>query len=212
MSFPVGNAVISQGFTLVVNKAFGANDLVLYNTTRTMTNFVKTIMGTIATSVWPEFTISFGKKDYSRMQKIHRLSLFFSSLIAVLISFTLIIFGEYIYTIWTSGAIKFNFNLMAVFLLVLVVNNLWYTSSVTMMATNNHSKLGILYMISSFFSLLLAYFLIPIWHSLIVTALCLLIVDAVLSAYTIRNSLLLTQDSFSQIIKSLKNIKLKQIF
>ena len=88
---------------------------------------------------------------------------------------------------------------MAAFLLVLIVNNVWYTSSVTLMATNNHSKLGLIYALSTLISLTFAVILIPIWHSLIVTVFCLLIVDIILSFYTLRNALKLTDDSFALI-------------
>ncbi|EGX26730.1 hypothetical protein BSEG_04588, partial [Phocaeicola dorei 5_1_36/D4] len=54
MSFPIGNAIIYQGFTLVVNKIFGADALVLFNTIRTLCNFVKTMITTILQAVWPE--------------------------------------------------------------------------------------------------------------------------------------------------------------
>jgi len=201
MSFPVGNAIVLQGFTLIVNKYFDANSLVLFNTTRTMSNFVKSIMGTIATAVWPEFSIAFGKKNYSKMRKIHRFSLFSSTAAAVVVALFLLIFGNFIYTVWTQGQVIFDFNLMAAFLLVLIVNNVWYTSSVTLMATNNHSKLGVIYVSSTVFSLILAFVLIPIWHSLIATVFCLLIVDILLSFYSLKGALKLTKDSFSLILK-----------
>ena len=40
LSFPLANAIILQGFTLIINKFFNADSVVLYNTTRTMCNFI----------------------------------------------------------------------------------------------------------------------------------------------------------------------------
>lgn len=196
MSFPIGNAILLQGFTLIVNKAFGADSLVLYNTTRTMTNFVKTIMGTISNAVWPEFSIAYGKKDFDRMRNIHRYSLISSISISTLISIFLIVCGKSIFNIWTKGEIQFNIDLMIAFIIVLIINNIWYTSSVTLMSTNNHSKLGILYMCSTLLALILAMIVISLFQSLIGTVLSMLIVDIILSYYTIKKSLSITNDSF----------------
>ncbi|MCE4566488.1 MATE family efflux transporter [Maribellus sp. CM-23] len=205
MSFPVGNAIIIQGYTLLVNKFFGASDLVLFTTTRTMVNFIKTAMGSIATAVWPEFTLAFGKKDYSKVRKIHRLSVAISFTIAILISIFLIFFGEWIYTIWTNGAIVFDRKLMLAFILVLITNNFWYSSSVTLMATNNHLRLGLYYILTSILAIGIARSIVQ-FNSLIYLVLSLLIMDTILSIYTINASLKLTQDSFSRIYKDITQI------
>lgn len=52
LSFPLGNAILLQGFTLIVNKYFGADEVVSYSTTRTMCNFIIILLGTIQTAVW----------------------------------------------------------------------------------------------------------------------------------------------------------------
>lgn len=72
MAFPLGNTIVLQGYTLVVNGFFGAEAVVLYNTTRTLCNFVKTLLGTLQNSVWPEYSIAYGKKDFARMRHLHR--------------------------------------------------------------------------------------------------------------------------------------------
>lgn len=61
MSFPISNAIIYQGFTFLVNKYFGAASMVEYNTIRTLTSFVKKVVSMIQTSVWPEYSLAYGK-------------------------------------------------------------------------------------------------------------------------------------------------------
>jgi O-antigen/teichoic acid export membrane protein len=203
MAFPIGNAIIIQGYVLLVNRYFSASELVLFTTTRTMVNFIKTTMGTISTAVWPEFTVSYGKADFTRVRKIHRLSVLVSFILTLLISCFLLIFGENIFDIWTNGLVDFDYYLMGSFILLLIANNFWYTSSVTMMATNNHFKLGIYYFISAVLAIFIGSMLIE-FKSLPIMILSLLIMDFVLSFYTIKASLRITQDSFSKIIKDVK--------
>lgn len=202
MSFPLGYTIIQQGFIMLVNRFFGANALVLFNTTRTMSNFLKTILGIVATSIWPEFTLAYGNKDYERMRKIHRKSVKGSFIISLLISLVFVFFGKYIYDIWTHHKLQFNPNLLYAFLVVLMVNNFWYTSSVTLLATNKHIKLGMLFVFSSLFSLIFAYFTNPIFKSLVFVTLSLLFIEVTMSIYTFRNSLIITRDSFKKFIFS----------
>lgn len=203
MAFPIGNAIINQGYILLINKYFSSSELILYTTTRTLVNFIKTAMGTIATASWPEITNAFGKNDFSKMRSIHRLSVVGSFFMTLIISLILLFLGKYIYMFWTKGLIDFNFNLMLAFLIVLIANNFWYTSSVILMGTNNHQRLGIYYFVSSLLALIIARFLI-VFHSLPLIVLSLIIMDIVLSSYTLKSSLKLTHDNFKDFLIGIK--------
>jgi hypothetical protein len=188
MLFPVGNLIIQQGFTLFVNKYFGASSLVLYNTTRTLCNFIKTIMNSINYSVWPELSIAYGKHDYVKMKRIYYSSLFLSVALSILISIFLLIAGPFIYVVWTNNEIEFDFSLMFAFLLVLFFNNFWFTGSVVLAATNKHSVLSILFVLGSCLSLLMAYIINLYFHSLIYITYSLVVIDMILSMYTIKTN------------------------
>jgi len=205
MSFPLGNAIIYQGFSIVINKFFGANSLVLFNTTRTMANFIKTLLSTIQNSVWPEYSIAFGKNDISRMRNIHRKAFIVATSISIALSLFLLTFGNLIYKIWTHGKISFNFELMIAFLIIVFFQSVWGSSSVTLMATNKHSKLGIIYLILSFISISIAFCLSQIWPSLILTTYCMLLIDISISYYAVKSALRLTKDTLSGLFLSYKS-------
>lgn len=188
MLFPVGNLIIQQGFTLFVNKYFGASSLVLYNTTRTLCNFIKMIMNSINYSVWPELSIAYGKHDYVKMKRMYYSSLFLSVALSILISIFLLIAGPFIYVVWTNNEIEFDFSLMFAFLLVLFFNNFWFTGSVVLAATNKHSVLSILFVLGSCLSLLMAYIINLYFHSLIYITYSLVVIDMILSMYTIKTN------------------------
>lgn len=195
MSFPIGNAIVLQGFTLVVNRFFGADSVVLYNTTRTLCNFIKTFLGTLQTAVWPEYSIAYGQKDYDMMRHLHRRILKITFFVSLLIGLILVVLGPYIYQIWTNGKIEFQYSLMIAYVFVLFFESLWTSSSVTLMATNNHSKLGVIYIIAAGFSLALAFVLGNNHASLWAIAASLIVMHILVGIYALPAGFKLTRDS-----------------
>lgn len=183
LSFPICNAIILQGFTLVVNKFFGADIVVLYNTTRTMCNFIKTLLGTVLHSAWPEFSIAYGEKNTARMSSLYYKSIKVSVLGAIVISIGLLIFGPWVYSVWTHGQIPFNYSLMTAFLVVLVVNTFWNTGCIVLIATNNHIQLGLLYLLAAVLSLISAVIVARDTHNIALIVYCTLLVDVVLTLF-----------------------------
>ena len=214
MSFPLGNAMIFQGFSLIVNKYFGAEILVLYNTTRTLTNFLTQMLGTILQAVWPEFSIAYGKKDIKRMRELHRKAFVVATSVALFICILLLIFGKYIYLFWTQGKVEFNFYLLLAFLIVLIFRNIWSTSSVALMSTNKHSKMGLLYVLFSFLSIISAIIVAISYSSITLNVYSLLIIEISLCIFTLKTALKLTEDSFRNLLSSYKKIFIdyKEIF
>lgn len=199
MAFPIGNTIILQGYTLVVNSFFGADSVVLYNTTRTLCNFIKTFIGTLQSAVWPEYSIAYGNKNFDFMRRLHRKILKTSVFLASVIGIGLLLFGPIIFNIWTRGAICFSYSLMSVYVLVLFVESLWTSSSVTLMATNNHTKLGIVYIFSSSMGISIAYFVAKIGMPLWSIVLTLVVSHCVIATYSIQAGLRLTNDSLKKI-------------
>ena len=196
MSFPMGNAIVYQGFTLVVNKFFGAESVVLFNTTRTMCGFLRQLLGTLQAAVWPEYSIAYGKNDIVRMRTLHRKAFSIATFGALSIGLLLLIFGPSIYDFWTHGKIAFSYPLMIAFLVVFISENTWSTSSVCLMATNKHSQTGIAYILTAIISICFAAGIAHLIYSLPLVEYCLLIVHIPLSIYTIKKGLEMTEDKF----------------
>ena len=201
MSFPIGNSIVLQGFTLVVNKYFGADSVVLYNTTRTLCNFIKTFLATLQTAVWPEYSIAYGKGDFVLMRHLHRKILKITFVLSCLIGLALIILGPYIYEIWTRGAVIFDYSLMITYVLVLISESVWTSSSVTLMATNNHSKLGVVYISASVLALGVALIVSMYFQNLWLIAASLIIMHVIIAIYAIPEGFRLTKDSLLSRIK-----------
>ncbi|WP_302259847.1 lipopolysaccharide biosynthesis protein [uncultured Bacteroides sp.] len=183
LSFPLANAIILQGFTLVINKYFNADSVVLYNTTRTMCNFIKSFLNTIFFSVWPEFSIAYGKNNKRKMNDLVRKAVKSSISIALLICVGLLLFGPFIYKIWTQDHVAFSYALMISFVVELMCNVLWNIKSVALVSTNNHTQLGLLFVGGAILSLITAIPVASTLHSMPAITYSLLMMDIPLIIY-----------------------------
>ena len=78
--------------------------------------------------------------------------------------------------------------LMFVYMITIFFNSIWETSGMALMATNRHTKFGLLFVVLSAFSFLLAFSIASIVKNITTIVLCVLLVDITLSVYTLRNS------------------------
>ena len=157
MSIPVSYSVLIQGSNLIVNYFFGPNAVILYTTTRTLSNFIATLLKTIKDAIWPEFTIAFGRGDSKEMNKLYKTSAVISTFFAILVSIVLFFYGDWIYSMWLHNSVVFDASLMLSFVLIIIVHSLWESGSVVLESTNNHVVLGLLFVSLSIVTQLLAY-------------------------------------------------------
>lgn len=189
MCFPICNALLFQGFTIIINSLFPATILILFNTTRTLTNFSRSLIEVVSQGVRPEFGIAYGKKDSSRMNKLYKFTVITCLSVCFISTCFLMVFGGLIYEIWTRGQILFDSILMLCFALTILINTLWNSQSVTMLATNRHQHLGKLYLVGSICSLLLCLVVARLSVNIYLCALCLVVADIPLVGYARKESI-----------------------
>lgn len=141
-SFPLSNTILMQGLSLVVNKYFGASELVLFNTSRTVANMIKFCSNIVTQSFYPELSVAYGKKDTYRISQLSRYCIYTAITISILSALLILPLGKSIFRIWTGGKVSFVVSLMAVFLLVIFIDNLWNAVLAPMISTNRHRSLG----------------------------------------------------------------------
>ena len=202
MCFPLSNAIIYQGFTLLVNKYFGAEAMIGYNTIRTLTSFVKKVISMIQSSVWPEYSLAYGKNDIKRMRELHRKAFALSFPITIFCCVFIMTFGEYVYEIWTAGKITFDYSLSFAFCLLLIARNIWATSNVAMVATNKHVKFSIYYLLGAIGSLIISVLIVQMFDFLEIFVYSQLVIDIILCSYVLQMAMQLTDDSISKFIMS----------
>lgn len=195
MAFPLGNAIILQGFILVINIALGSSYVVMYTTTRTLVNITKSILGLINNSVWPEISLAFGKNDFYGLKKLHRMILLSSLLFSSIITVMLLLFGCDIYQVWTGGTIKIQQDLFYFFILNILTSSIWLSSGVILFATNCHEKYSKYYLLLSFLSLIFGFILLKITGDLFYIPIVLIVMDLVLNKVVLIESFKLTKDN-----------------
>lgn len=188
MFFPLGNAILFQGITLLVNTFFGAVVLVQFNTMRTMMNFIRNISQAISAGIKPEFTIQYGKKNHEGMNTLLKKSIIFCTVAVILAILCLNLGGELIYTMWTKGKVMFSESLMVVFSIVLFVNMIWESTCITLTATNNHFKFSLIYVIACCITVATAYVCGCMGYGIITVSSCLFLTDMIMAYYSIKYS------------------------
>lgn len=162
LMFPMSNAISFQGYTLIVNSILGASALVLFNTTRTLVNFIRTLVEAVTHAVKPELSIAYGERNKVKLKRVYKKTLLITVVLASLCCVFLLLFGDYVYRIWTHDVIDFNLDLMLVFMLVIILNTLHNSSSVIIHSTNNHQVVAIITLFFSIIGIILAYIIAPL--------------------------------------------------
>ncbi len=131
-------------------------------------------------------------------------------MLCLIISIFIIALGKYIFQFWLQGKIDFNFSLLLALIIAFNINNLWNTSSVALVSTNNHSKFGLLYVGCTLLSVGIVCLISVNSKNLSFVAFSTIIGESILASYLFRQSILLTHDSVSLFVKDYIN-KIRKI-
>lgn len=157
MAFPIGLALSLQGVVIVIGLTLGAASVTLFTLYRTLSRLLIQVATTINQAVWAEISVAYGKDNFELMQKLNRKSYSFSfwfGLVGVLVVGLL---GDFLIKIWTHSSVSPNSTLLWILLAGAYVNMLWQSNWVLLMATNNHSRISVAFVITSVLTLLSAY-------------------------------------------------------
>lgn len=148
MLLPFSQALTNQGMILLLNSFLGPIAIVLYSTTKTLVNFIRTIVDLLSNSIYPEISIAWGKNNLNLIYKIFNITLKISMFTVVSILLFFWFFGEKIFLYWTKNAIEFNDLFFKGMLLVTVVVTVSKTFSLLLLSTNNHNRFTLVFLIS----------------------------------------------------------------
>lgn len=193
MAFPVGNALKNQGMLSIVGITLGPAATVTFSTLRTLVNAAQQAMGLINSAVWPEFSAAFGAGNLNLARKLHRLACKVSFWIALGAVLGLYYAGAWLLQVWTHGQVPFDKSFFSLLLLTMLINALWFTSSVVQAATNTHETLAMLFISVTAAATGLAYAIIPAF-GMNGPALGLVMLESIMALYVLPASLSRVQD------------------
>lgn len=151
--FPLGNAMLLQGTTLVVSSIVGPAGVVLFNTCRTLIRAGQQVMNLMGQSFWPEFSHLVGASDWTRVRRLHRLTLGFNIILSLSFGTFILIFGPFIYQIWTGSLLSADRVLLGIFVLSVITNSLWFPGSVIISSANRHESFALAYLFGCMLSI-----------------------------------------------------------
>ncbi|MCO5397478.1 lipopolysaccharide biosynthesis protein [Ralstonia soli] len=156
MAFPIANAITFQGFTLLTAHLLGPAAVAVFNTYRTVARVAVQVTSTLSHALWPEFARLFGSGEHRSLRTLLLGSSLLGALGAITLSVLLYFCAPLLLRIWTKGHIPFYPGPMSAFLLYAAIAGAWHIPRVILMATNQHSRLGIVFLVLSVLALLSA--------------------------------------------------------
>lgn len=200
MAFPIGYVILNQGFTLLVNSKFNAEVLVMFNTSRTLVNMIKSITGILLVSVWPAISIAYGKSDFDKLRQLNKLVIQFGVFLVIIITPVILFFGELIFSYWVPSVI-YDLKVVLLLLVSFFFGNLWYTSSLALMATNKHNRISFYFFCLSILSISIGFILKSFTDSIYYIISTILIVDIPLAFLVLLQNLSLLNESLINLFK-----------
>lgn len=163
MMDPIWRSIYFQGTTFAVRLALGAEAVAIFNTVRTACRSVSQIFYVINASIFPDLQYEYGCGNMSAVHKFFRISVLISFAIGVCGFIVLSLWGLDIYDWWTHGLLTVPRSVWTAFLLGVLFNAVWWTSSVTYRITNKPLHFAVISTSMATISVLLTYFLSIGW-------------------------------------------------
>lgn len=196
MAFPAGNALSFQGILLAVGAVLGPVPVVVFSTLRTLSRCSAQLTLAIQAPVWPELSRAHGASDGDLSRTLHRYSCQASLWISGGIAILLALGGSRILAVWTHGKVAMDMTTFVLLLAAGVVNSLWSSSMMALLATNEHGRVALFYLIVTAVSLPVAC-LLMMHFKLPGAATAMFGAEVLCCAYVVRHSLALLDDSLS---------------
>lgn len=154
----VSEYILNQCFLILIKRQFSNDIVVLYNTTRTLTNYIKNIQSQFANSVIPVFNVYFTKNLKKELSNLYKKTNIYTICTTILMCLFILLFKDLIWDLWLSNKIILDNNLLYNLVLIHFIGGIWIVSSHFIMSLNKHFKLSIYFFFSSVLSILLFYF------------------------------------------------------
>jgi O-antigen/teichoic acid export membrane protein len=205
LAMPVAQALLISGTTLVVSSLLGPVAVATFNTIRTLGNMAFNAFGVIMTAMWTEISSLVGAKQIQLARHVNRRACNLSFWVAVLSCAFLVVAGEPILRFWTRDKVEMHHGLFYLQLLSIFVAVLWKVSGVVLLATNNHKRYTISYLVAAILQVLLTAATVR-WLGLTGAGLAMVATEVLMLGATLRRSLGLIGESIPQFIAALLHV------
>ena len=157
LSIQVSMALQLQGTLLIVSSLLGSVQVVLFSTTRTVSNLARQFLGAVSHSVWPEMTRLDAENNKQRLFELFSMTMRVTLLMAAVCVIGAHYLGKEAFHFWLGEKINYRVEVMDLFMLYLFESLFWTSCSHVLMATNNHFFLSKLSLAGSILSIILSF-------------------------------------------------------
>lgn len=190
----IGNALMLQGNLVAVQSTLGPASVVVFGTARTLVGSVLQAMGMINNITWSEFSVLLGSGNLEKAARLHRITAAISVAIGICGAVFMMLFGVWLYELWTGSRISIPFGLMLLFMLPIPATSVYVSSGVIHTACNQHEGMAYRYLIGTLISVVACYFLSKLF-GIYGAAASVVIVNLVLAKYVVYRALEIVQDT-----------------
>lgn len=187
MLIPLGWAVSNQGMIFVVNALLGPVILVVFTTTRTLINFIRSITELLSNAIWPEISVAYGKKEFRSILILWYRSFIITGILSLGCVILLFFAGEPVYLFWTKHAVVFNPIFFYGMLTVIFISCLWTIISIILLATNNHTSFSVVFLAVQLVGVGMTYLALSIYPDLSIIPVVILPLEFILLGYMVKN-------------------------
>lgn len=184
-SMPLAQALNIQGMVLVVGIVLGPLAVVTFSTLRTLSRLVLQLVLAASHAAEPELAAAYGTGDQALMQSIFLHALRVGLWLAFAAAVILALFGANILNFWTHGNVPMDASLFHWLLISAVATVMWYGGLTVLKAANRHLRAAFLYSLSAAVTVVGAAILLVLTDRLSDAGLVLLMMDGVMSIYTL---------------------------
>jgi O-antigen/teichoic acid export membrane protein len=161
--FPLANLLSIQGTSILLSAALGSTSLVLFASTRTVTNLVRQLFSVTTWALWPEITTLYACGDFGRLRILHWRACKLSVSISVAVASFLFFFNGHVFRVWTGDRLQGDPAMTGIFLLNAVFASLWSISGTFQLAMNMHKNLAVRSLLSAVSTVALSCILVRHW-------------------------------------------------
>jgi O-antigen/teichoic acid export membrane protein len=158
LGFPVGNIVQNQGM-LVVAALVAPGQVVLLNTTRTVTNSLYQVGALIVAGATPEFSRILGQGRLAAGRELERMLARTTSVLLGSAGAGILLLGPLALRVWTSGRVTPPYLALAILMVSALTDGPWNAVLPVLTSINRHQRVALTYAISAFMALPVAYLL-----------------------------------------------------
>jgi O-antigen/teichoic acid export membrane protein len=143
-AFPTGYALNIQGTIVLVGIVLGPAAAAVFGTARTVSRIVAQVPGSIFPVVGPEFGKAYAMGDQDLIRELHRRSCHLAVWLCGPLLIVLAAVGPELISLWTSGAVEPERDLLTLLLVATGLDVLWLTSVGLLIFTNRHQRVGVI--------------------------------------------------------------------